>query len=702
MYSSRILQILSVGLSLGLVLLMANLASGDIPRRINYQGRVTDGMTGEPLPGDHEMVFRIYDADVYGSLLWSEEQTVAADPAGVLSAILGSDTAIEISFTGPCWLEVEVDGEVLVPRREMVSVPFAFRALNSDSLGGFTSTSFSLVGHTHDEAYVNEEQASSVTAAMVVPDIVSSIDGVTNDAGNVDLVAGSYITITPDDGNNRITIAAMGVGDGHSLDAADGSPTNAVYVDNAGEVGIGTTLPASKLDVRGAMTVGTDAAGHDVNFYGHNSDSRLFWDESKMAFRAGSDDGMGYWDDANTGEYSMALGFGVKASGEQSIALGRNASAEGFASLSLGSYASAGVSRAIAIGNYVEASGYHTMVLGSGAGPEDLLVNDTPASLMIGVDSSEPAMLVDSSGRVCIGATEPVFQLNVRHGIMVGPPVHSWPLPVGVGISAAASSDSPLIIQNPDGPILRVTGDGDIGVGHRWPLALLHAQDTDLDLDSDALHADVAVVEADNAILGLYSSEGGSAGSALTFGEITGAALVDKWAIVRETTDGGTGGGSGLRFTFGTLKDQFQNSTIMYLDDTGKVGIGTWTFGSETLRVNGSACAAAWNICSDLRFKEKIEDVENALDMVLRLRGVRFNWRREEHEDRNFPEGPHYGVIAQEAELVIPEIVSAGPDGERSVAYSEVIPILIESIKELRAENLALLERIEALEAGGN
>ncbi|MFC1799620.1 DUF1670 domain-containing protein [Candidatus Eisenbacteria bacterium] len=82
--------------------------------------------------------------------------------------------------------------------------------------------------------------------------------------------------------------------------------------------------------------------------------------------------------------------------------------------------------------------------------------------------------------------------------------------------------------------------------------------------------------------------------------------------------------------------------------------------------------------------------------------GLRFNWRREDYEDRGFPEGTHYGVIAQEAEMVLPEIVSTAPDGERSVAYAELVPVLIESIKELRAENLALSERIEALEGARN
>jgi hypothetical protein len=69
---------------------------------------------------------------------------------------------------------------------------------------------------------------------------------------------------------------------------------------------------------------------------------------------------------------------------------------------------------------------------------------------------------------------------------------------------------------------------------------------------------------------------------------------------------------------------------------------------------------------------------------------------------RGFPEGAHYGVIAQEAEAVLPEIVNAGPDGERSVAYMEIVPLLVESIRELRAENQALMERIEALEAAAD
>jgi hypothetical protein len=48
---------------------------------------------------------------------------------------------------------------------------------------------------------------------------------------------------------------------------------------------------------------------------------------------------------------------------------------------------------------------------------------------------------------------------------------------------------------------------------------------------------------------------------------------------------------------------------------------------------------------------------------------------------------------------VLPEIVKEGPDGEKAIAYTEIIPVLIESIKELKAENEALKDRLASIEA---
>jgi len=163
---NRTSQVLSICLALGLVLMTAAVGSAGVPRKINYQGRVADSATGEPLPGAHSVVFRVYDVETLGTALWTESQPVTADTAGVFSVILGSVTPIDISFDGAMWLEVEVDSEVLSPRRELVSVPYAFHAADSDSLGGLQSGSYSLDGHEHGAEEILDE-----------PGVASSTEG---------------------------------------------------------------------------------------------------------------------------------------------------------------------------------------------------------------------------------------------------------------------------------------------------------------------------------------------------------------------------------------------------------------------------------------------------------------------------------------------------------------------------------------------
>jgi len=92
---------------------------------------------------------------------------------------------------------------------------------------------------------------------------------------------------------------------------------------------------------------------------------------------------------------------------------------------------------------------------------------------------------------------------------------------------------------------------------------------------------------------------------------------------------------------------------------------------------------------SDITLKENIETIPNALDKVLNLRGVEFD--RIDKEDN-----PHeIGVIAQEVEEVIPEVVLTNTEGIKSVAYGNLVGLLIESIKELKAEINDLKAQVE-------
>jgi hypothetical protein len=280
----------AIGAVLVLAIFAASSASADIPRKINYQGRLLDKDTGEPLVGSHSLTFVLYE-DCCSSTnpVWSESQTVTADSLGVISVILGA-TPIDISFDVPCWLEVQVDGEILSPRREIVSVPYAFRASDADLLDGNDADAFASSVHDHDDRYYTQGQLN----------IAGTINGGSNPVDWTKLkgVPAGFADDVDD----------VGPGDGFSLDASDGDPIDAVYVSAGGKVGVGTTAPERELHVKGfnpRILIEGNASNPEVNFkvtgdasssvwaiYKHTStgDLRFFQNGDRVTF----EDGTGY------------------------------------------------------------------------------------------------------------------------------------------------------------------------------------------------------------------------------------------------------------------------------------------------------------------------------------------------------------------------------------------------------------------------
>ena len=116
---------------------------------------------------------------------------------------------------------------------------------------------------------------------------------------------------------------------------------------------------------------------------------------------------------------------------------------------------------------------------------------------------------------------------------------------------------------------------------------------------------------------------------------------------------------------------------------TGTVSAANVT-ASNNITATNTVTAANVNTTSDIRLKTKVKTLENSLEKVLQLRGVSYTMNNE----------TKIGVIAQEVQGVVPEVVTEGSDGYLSVAYGNLVGELIEAIKTQQSQIEELKERL--------
>lgn len=157
---------------------------------------------------------------------------------------------------------------------------------------------------------------------------------------------------------------------------------------------------------------------------------------------------------------------------------------------------------------------------------------------------------------------------------------------------------------------------------------------------------------------------------------------------------------------------------------TNNTGYGVYASNSSIFGY-GLFCSAAvstgcggnqnWNTVSDMRLKERIEDLpgERGLGAIIKLRPVIYHWKDKKFDRTN---GQRIGLIAQEVEAVFPETVGSGGetkidlgDGEteiiqrtKSLSYSDLVVPLIKAVQELKAANDEQAKSIDRLKAGND
>ena len=169
----------------------------------------------------------------------------------------------------------------------------------------------------------------------------------------------------------------------------------------------------------------------------------------------------------------------------------------------------------------------------------------------------------------------------------------------------------------------------------------------------------------------LYLDGGASNGNIIQFTRYG----TNKWEVVgREGTfyiykNDGTG--SGYKWQI----DSSGNHTI--------TGVVTTT---STLRAQGDVIAY---YSSDKRLKDNVTPIPNALDKINAISGYEFDW----NDKQDTYEGHDVGVIAQEIEEILPEVVTTREDGYKAVKYGKIVPLLIQGIKEQQKQ----IEELKAL-----
>ena len=155
-------------------------------------------------------------------------------------------------------------------------------------------------------------------------------------------------------------------------------------------------------------------------------------------------------------------------------------------------------------------------------------------------------------------------------------------------------------------------------------------------------------------------------------------------------TSNGATSGEGIAHTISIGQAVATSDNVRF----ASIGVGMAASGTSG-RIDAANDVVAFST-SDIRLKENIKPIENALDKISKISGNTYDWKAELKDVHGY-DGNDVGVIAQEVEAVLPQLVQDRDNGYKAVKYDKLVALLIEGIKEQQTQIHNLTLEIENL-----
>ena len=284
------------------ILIMARSVNAQsVPTIISHQGRLLNS-SNQPVTTAVNVQFAIFDAASGGNQVWTETQSITPDNLGFYDTFLGGVTALPATLPNPSYLQITVQSETLSPRLQFGSVPFAQKAGNADLLDNLDSSVFSQLGSSIESSEIADltignldiSETAAIAGSKISPDFGSQNIFTSGNIGIGTASATSRLNIQGSFSGYPLYIKRTDTGDyTHSLIRVECSATSnrcqpgiqfvrpsgrlweiaegsgdivadvlgfynnlsgtVIVITPSGNLGIGTTNPAQKLDVAGTI-----------------------------------------------------------------------------------------------------------------------------------------------------------------------------------------------------------------------------------------------------------------------------------------------------------------------------------------------------------------------------------------------------------------------------------------------------------------